>query len=92
MYKLIWDEQFLRKLSKLTKNNSQLKELFRARFDLLEIDPFDPTFKTHKLHGKLNLLLASSVDYDYRIVFLIKEIESKNYIVLVDIGTHDEVY
>ena len=89
MYRLIWDEPFLRKLSKLTKNNSQLKELFQARFDLLEIDPFDPTFKTHKLHGKLKNFYACSLDYSFRLVI---DFIEDDKIHLIHIGTHDEVY
>ena len=49
---------------------------------------------THKLEGKLADLLACSCGYDCRIVFAIKtdrETDEK-IIILLDIGTHDEVY
>lgn len=57
-------------------------------------DPFDPRLKTHKFRGKLDGLLACWVEYDCRIVFaLAKDPEGgDDLIVLVDIGTHDEVY
>ena len=50
--------------------------------------------KTHKLHGKLSGLWACEVEYDCRIVFTFEnEPETgKAFIVLADIGKHDEVY
>jgi addiction module RelE/StbE family toxin len=56
----------------------------------LEIDPFEPSLKTHKLHGKMSEFHACSLTHDYRIVclFLIQN----DLIVLVDIGSHDDVY
>ncbi len=57
-------------------------------------DPTDPNLKTHKLHGKLVGLLACSVEYDLRIVFDILENPQtkEGEILLIDIGTHEEVY
>lgn len=92
MYQFVWESSFLRAYKKVIKINPNLKSKINETMALLQDNPYHPKLKTHKLHGKLNLLLASSVDYDYRMVFLIKEIESRNYIVLVDIGTHYEVY
>ena len=61
---------------------------------LLESDPFTPSLKTHKLQGELKGLWACSVEYDCRIVFRFEALEgeSEEAIVLIDIGTHDEVY
>jgi len=55
-------------------------------------NPYNIKQKTHKLHGILKGLLASSIDYEFRIIFSIKNIDGEDYIVLIDIGTHDEVY
>jgi mRNA interferase YafQ len=56
--------------------------------------PFVPHLKTHKLHGKLAALWACEVEYDCRIVFTFENDHNtgKDLILLVDIGTHDEVY
>lgn len=59
-------------------------------------NPFDLSLKTHKLRGQLEGLWACWVEYDCRIVFTF-ELDSDpqvkgEMIVLVDLGTHDEVY
>ena len=89
MYKLIWDDSFVRKLRKLTKNNKQIGELFQSRIELLEVEPFHSILKTHKLQGKLRNYYSCYLDFKYRLVF---EIIDKITIQLIDIGTHDEVY
>jgi len=62
--------------------------------ELLAQDAFDPRLKTHKLRGQLEGLWACWVEYGCRIVFAFEpDPESnKDMIVLVDIGTHEEVY
>jgi mRNA-degrading endonuclease YafQ of YafQ-DinJ toxin-antitoxin module len=61
---------------------------------LLKSDPFYPSLKTHYLHGDLEGLLACSVKYTVRIVFnIMKNPDTeKNEILLIDIGTHEDVY
>lgn len=53
-----------------------------------------PELKTHKLHGQLEGLWACWVEYDCRIVFAFEPDPAggEDVIVLVDIGSHDEVY
>ena len=55
---------------------------------------FDSSLGTHKLEGKLADLLACSCGYDCRVVFAIETNKESNekVIVLLDVGTHDEVY
>nr|WP_234419845.1 type II toxin-antitoxin system mRNA interferase toxin, RelE/StbE family [Nodularia spumigena] len=50
--------------------------------------------KSHKLSGQLEGLWACSVAYDCRIIYTLKQAEDaqEEIIVLVDIGSHDEVY
>ena len=57
-------------------------------------DMSNPVLKTHKLHGELEGLLACSIEYDLRIVFDIVEnpTTKTEEILLIDIGTHEEVY
>ncbi len=61
---------------------------------LLMVDVTDPVLKVHKLHGQLEGLYACSVEYDLRIVFDIAQNPETNEkeILLVDIGTHEDVY
>jgi len=57
-------------------------------------DPFEPRLKTHKLRGQLEGLSICWVEYDCRIIFAFEPdpLGGDDLIVLVDIGSHDEVY
>ncbi len=60
----------------------------------LEQDINDWSLQTHKLSGKLKGLWACSCGYDCRIIFSIEtEVHTgEEFIVLIDIGTHEDVY
>ena len=82
----------------LLKNNikrrPELKPKIEAKLRLLAADPYNPILRTHKLKGKLAGAWACSVEYDCRIVFSFETNQKtqKLEILLIDIGTHDEVY
>jgi addiction module RelE/StbE family toxin len=94
MRALIFDESFRRGLKRRCKNRPQLQAKVLTTLSLLEIDPFSPTLKTHQLQGELKDLWSCSVEYDFRVVFYFQKFEDmeEEAIVLVDVGTHDEVY
>jgi mRNA-degrading endonuclease YafQ of YafQ-DinJ toxin-antitoxin module len=60
----------------------------------LAADPFEPSLRTHKLKGKLAGSWSCIVEYDVRIVFIFMQNpdSDEEEILLVDIGSHDEVY
>lgn len=62
--------------------------------DLLQKDPFQPQLKTHKLKGILEGCWACSVEYNLRIVFdfVKNHVTDDTEILLINIGTHEEVY
>lgn len=86
--------QFKRRFKRLVKKNSQLQDRIFSTLETLSNDPFTPALKSHKLTGQLEGLWACSVAYDCRIVFAFKSDPDTNEeaIVLVDIGSHDDVY
>ena len=61
---------------------------------LLVEDPFVPHLETHKLKGKLSGSWACKVGYDLRIVFdfVKKDGQKEEDILLLEIGSHEEVY
>jgi addiction module RelE/StbE family toxin len=91
---LIFDKSFRRALKRRCKNRPKLQAKVLETLSLLEIDPFSPVLKAHKLQGELQGLWSCSVEYDFRIVFYFQKLkdEEEEAIVLVDVGTHDEVY
>ena len=90
MIKITWDQGFKRIYNKKIKNNNELKKKFWKGMDLFFKDCFTPRLRTHKLTGKLEGLWAFSIDYDCRIVF--KFLSKWDEILLIDLGSHDEVY
>lgn len=94
MRKLVWDSSFRRAFKGRTRNDQGLQERILDTIDDLAADPFLPKLKTHKLKGRLDGLWACSVEYDCRIIFFFASDpqEDEDAIVLVDIGSHDEVY
>ena len=91
---LILDRSFKRSLKRLTRKNPQLKEKISEILDLLGIDPFTSSLKSHKLTGQLDGWWSCTVSYDCRIIFgFEKDLETgEDRILLIDIGSHDEVY
>lgn len=91
---LRFSTHFAKRFKKLLRNNPQLQNKVLQILDFLQQDPFTPALETHKLKGKLDGKYACTVAFDLRIVFVF-EISLENKlapILLLDIGTHDEVY
>ena len=89
MISAIWDEAFKRSYKKRIKKNEERRRRFWGRMELFLASPFSPQLRTHKLSGKLEGQWAFSVDNDFRVVF---EFIGEDKVLLIDIGTHDEVY
>jgi mRNA interferase YafQ len=93
--KLVLSKAFEKSYQKFTSKNNALKITIAKALLKLEQDAFDASLRTHKLSGKLAAYLACSCGYDCRIVFTIEKDPSNpnaENIVLLDIGTHDDVY
>jgi mRNA interferase YafQ len=91
---IIWSNGFKRSFRKITRKNPQLIDKVAKTLKLLADDPFTPSLRSHKLEGKLDGLWSCSVAYDCRIIFNFTEDEKllEIIILLVDIGSHDEIY
>ncbi|MDJ1178985.1 type II toxin-antitoxin system mRNA interferase toxin, RelE/StbE family [Roseofilum sp. BLCC_M91] len=91
---IVWSNSFKRAFKKLAKKQPQLQAKAIEVLKILAIDPFTPSLKSHKLTGSLNGLWSCSVAYDCRIIFSFfdEEDTDEEVILLIDIGSHDEVY
>lgn len=78
-----FSSSFKRAFKKRIKGNVDLEARFWQKLKQFTVDPFDPSLKTHKLSGKLKEFWSFSVDYYFT---------EGEKAVLVDIGSHDEVY
>ncbi|MFB2878812.1 type II toxin-antitoxin system YafQ family toxin [Floridanema aerugineum] len=94
MRTLVLASSFKRAFKSLIRQKPEMEEKIAARLELLVNDPFDPSLKTHKLKGKLSGAWACTVEYDCRIVFNFQKYSDSDIeeILLIDIGSHDEVY
>jgi addiction module RelE/StbE family toxin len=94
MRKLVLTSKFKRAYRKFTKHDAALRKRIDAAIEQMQVDVFARKLGAHKLSGVLSGLWACSCGYDCRIVFAI-EVDAETHdevIILLDIGTHDEVY
>ncbi|WAN69266.1 type II toxin-antitoxin system mRNA interferase toxin, RelE/StbE family [Moorena producens JHB] len=94
MTNLILTSSFKRAFKAIIKREPNLKQKIEAKLRLLADNPYNPILRTHKLKGKLSGAWACSVEYDCRIIFNFEQNQDtlEEEIILIDIGTHDEVY
>lgn len=93
MREIGWTPKSLRAFKRLIRKNPQLRPLIAKTLQKLAEDAFYPSLKTHKLMGELSDIWSCSVDYNYRILFqFIDNLDNSSSILLLNIGTHDEVY
>ncbi|WP_298267316.1 plasmid stabilization protein [Geobacter sp.] len=90
MYTLVWTSGFTRAAAKFIEHHPKLRAKFSAILRDLEHDPFQPHLKYHHLTGKLKGIQAVSLTHSYRITLTV--IITDREIILLDIGSHDEVY
>lgn len=90
MFSLIFTETYLRKESIFLKKHPEITGRYKKVLRLLELQPNHAFLRLHKLKGKFQGKYAISVTLSYRIIltFALKG----NDIILIDIGSHDEVY
>jgi addiction module RelE/StbE family toxin len=88
---LVWSPGFSRALKRLIRQNPQMRSPIEQTLQKLTEDPFHPSLKTHKLKGDLAEKWSCSIDYSNRIVFKFVQ-DPEDEILLLAIGSHDEVY
>ena len=84
-----FSSSFKRVFKKRIRGNEKLEPRFWERLEKFAKNPFYPTLRTHKLSGELDELWSFNVEYDCRVIF---KFLGENRVLLIDIGTHDEVY
>jgi len=89
-----WTAKSQRSFKRLIRRSPQLRPLIEKTLRQLAEDPYHPSLRTHKLIGDLSDIWSCSVDYNHRILFeFVPKSESDlDAILLLNIGSHDEVY
>ena len=89
-FTLVTTRHFERRLERFRRVHPDLRQRIARVLIDLEKDPFQPHLRLHSLQGELEGLQAVRITYSYRLVLTLRVVE--NEIILVDIGSHDEVY
>jgi addiction module RelE/StbE family toxin len=89
MIEIVWDNSFIRILKRWKKRHPESLDNFYDRLTQFTNNPFHQSLKTHSLSGNLKGLWAMSITYEHRLIF---KFITDNKVLLIDIGTHDEVY
>lgn len=89
MIEVKWGDRFKRKYLKIIKKNPKFKEIFIDKIIDFCSDPFSASLKTHKLSGQFSDYWSFSIDYRTRVIF---RFINDTTILLLSIGSHDEVY
>lgn len=89
---LLQSAAFIRAARRFLKKHPQAVDNVEATLTLLSDDAFDPRLKSHRLKGDLDGVWACSAGYDLRVLFELVQHEGAEAILLLTIGTHDEVY
>lgn len=90
--KLVRSRAFVRAAKRLLKKRPDVAEDLKAALELISEDALHPKLKSHKLKGELEGSWAASAGYDLRIVFQMVDYQGTEAILLLTVGTHDEVY
>lgn len=94
MRHLVLTSKFRRAYRRYIRRDRTLQGHIEDALRQMEADVFVQGLGTHKLSGELLGLWACSCGYDCRIVFSLEQDKTsgQEVILLLDIGSHDEVY
>ena len=89
-FRIIYTKSYLKRATKFAMRHPDLLIQYEKALKLLELNPFHPSLRLHRLSGSLSDLHSISINISYRITleFLIED----GKIILVNVGSHDEVY
>jgi addiction module RelE/StbE family toxin len=87
---IIYTESYNKRAAKFIKKHPDLLSQYQKTLELLEMNPHHPSLRLHKMKGKLSELYSISINISYRIsIYFIFE---NDQIILIDVGSHDEIY
>jgi len=90
MIEIKYADGYEKRAMKFLKKHKDLYPQYKKTIELLEYNPQHPSLRVHKLQGKMDKFSSVSINMKYRIVidFIIVD----DVIILIDIGSHDDVY
>jgi len=89
-YKIIYPQSYIKRATAFARKHPDLLKQYEKILKLLESNPFHPSLRLHPLAGKLHGLHSVSITTRYRITMEI--IIHQQCLILVNVGTHEDVY
>jgi len=89
-YQLVFTDSYLKRAKKFAKKHPELKQQYLKTLQVLELNPFHPALRLHKLSGRLQDVYSVSINLSYRIT--IELMIEDEQIIPINVGTHQEVY
>lgn len=90
MIEIKFSESYEKRAIKFFKKHKNIYPQYKKTIELLEVNPNHPSLRLHKLQGKLSRFSSVSINMKYRVV--IDFIIMNETIILIDIGSHSDVY
>ena len=89
-HEIIFTESYTRRAVGFLRKHPELRNQYRKTLELLELNPYHPSLRLHRLAGTLSDLHSVSINMSYRITleFLVEGTK----IIPVNVGKHDDVY
>jgi toxin HigB-1 len=90
MFSIIYTTSYENKAKKFISKHPELKSQYIKTLKLLELNPYHPSLRLHKVNLSGREIYSISINISYRITmdFFI----DKEEIILINIGDHDSVY
>ena len=89
-FRIIYTPDYNKRAARFIRKHPELVSQYEKTLKLLEIDPFHPSLRLHRLRGRLSELHSISINISYRIT--LELVLQGHEIIPVDVGSHDEVY
>ena len=89
-FRIIYTPGYNKRAARFIRKHPELVSQYEKTLKLLEIDPFHPSLRLHRLRGRLSELNSVSINISYRVT--LELVLQGHEIVPVDVGSHDEVY
>ena len=89
-YELLFTRSYTRRAARFIRRHPELRRQYRKTLQLLELNPFHPSLRLHKLSGSLADLHSVAINLSYRVT--IEFLVAGRQIIPVDVGSHDNVH
>lgn len=89
-FRILYTPGYVKRAARFIKRHPELAQQYKKTLELLELNPYHPSLRLHRLKGSLSDLHSVSINISYRITleFLVED----GKIIPVNVGSHDEVY